>query len=225
MKKQFLLIFLILSAFLIQAQTVYPYVKLKSGEVIKYDEVTIKGKVKARNEGDQKWVKYKGKDLKSAVGGMRTTYLRKRHTQVMYFKIDLDNIISGKGTIVEGKKAYQVIISNGNEMILCNQIYSPKYTQGPTTVAGMPSTMGSTTMGGGSQTAYYFVEGSNIRKVTFDWYKKDFIESLKTTFGSECDCVDAVVDQYQESKLKFITIYELMENLKDCYYLGCFKEL
>jgi hypothetical protein len=205
-----------------------PYIETKSGSSLEYERVKVNAfsrVIGISNDGVK--TKVKSKELKSALVGKSEDYKSFKHRQVVAFSIKGDKLFSMNGTKIEGKRLYEVIMKNGDNMLVSNKVssgyWSHNYT-GANNIGVGGVGPNPTYQSGGSRTQYYFVKGTRVRSLSgLEFFNDEFIAELIESFDN-CDGISALLESYKEKKGKLFKIAFLFKDLKKVYLESCFQK-
>jgi hypothetical protein len=192
------------------------YIITRGGQEKNYDLIksTYFGKFICY-EGQTKQ-KYKGDELKSVLIAKEPTYSTSTHAQIVFKKFTMNGGLYNY-SVADGKKAMEVIVSNGTDMILSE--WGGSITAPGTLIS---QTFTSSSMYGSNVDQIYFVKGTSAVVINlFNMYDKEFLDELIAAFGS-CEAVNAVLTEYRNSGAKPVTVLEAIFRLKDAYYTSCY---
>jgi len=207
MKKYILtIITVVLSvAFAFAQQENKPYVILKSGEKINYENVYITiTKNFVCTDAKGKETSYKAKEIESAVEG--STEKIKRQVVLMKFKF---KGLKSNGTVIEGAKIYTVVAKNGDNMI----------------VSKIETSMGSFGYSNPSANkTYYLVTGTSVKNVEGASMFKDteIVPELISLFGS-CGKISALLEEYDAEHGKILKVDKLYSDIEKEYLENCLE--
>lgn len=229
MKLASLFFAIIYCGLLFSQEPLQPYVHSKTEGFQKYESVkvgffnSLKGVSK---EGVK--TKVKSRDLVSALVGKNEDYKSYKHRQVVAFGIKSEKLLSRKGTKIDGKTLFEVIMKNGDNMLVSNQVSRGYWTNSytGTNSLGAVGAMGPSQSfnSGGSSKQYYFVKGSEVTSLMVtEFFNDEFIEEMISTFGN-CSGIESLLSSYKDKKGKLFKLHALFKDLKQVYLEKCFEK-
>ena len=122
--KKLLIIKLLVVYACTSAQEIQPFVKLRSGEKYLYEQVKLTSggnRVVGHNQNVR--TGYKGFELESAMIGFKGNYRQDKFILVRF--LEMKRTSNSEGIVLEGGEPYQVLFSNGQQMILSDRLKYP----------------------------------------------------------------------------------------------------
>lgn len=185
-----------------QAQsTALPFIELRSGEIISFDEVSeAGGKVTGVKDGNTS--EYPVEDCKYAVYGKTKGGKLTIRKQVIFADASLGRNMGGEGDVKPGTLEYTVVVKNGDEMIVYRALLGIVKTD---------------------QESYYHIKAGKVSKIEIQEWRDDLLmQEFVDTFGI-CPEVKAALKDFKASgKAARQTKYEFfMSSLEKKYLAEC----
>lgn len=201
-----LLLFILLlttSCFAQDSESNGPYVELRSGERIEYDEIDLsKGMVIGVKDGKE--TSHSVEKCKYAVLSKLKKNKLVLKRQVVFASRKLARNLGGEAPIEEGTVPYNIVVKNGDDMI----VYRKSLSGGG--VAG-------------NQTIYYHVKGGMVSQIGItEWRNDSYMSEFVKTFGL-CSETKAALQKFKSSgKGSRQVKYDFfMQSLEKKYLLNC----
>lgn len=203
----FILIQLLMSISFAQDNvSIEPFIRLRTGEVLYFDEVNLSKKqvIGIKDGGSQT---FNATDCETALIAekKKDKLVIKRH--VLFADKGTHNNLGGQAALEPGGAAYSIVVRNGNTMI----IYKPSM---------IPGSGGGIS---GNQTIYYHIKDGQVSKIEIqEWRDDALIQSFVKDFGLCPELKKALQDFKNSGKGSRQIKYEwAMDKIEKTYLLNC----